>query len=274
MRELIESVSKELAADRYEAEMVIAGLLARPRHELHLTDEVGERERAFVLQRVEQLKRGVPIEYLTRRVQFRDHLLAMHPGVFIPRPETEQLVESFRQKVTRAPQTILEIGTGCGAIAIALAYLYPAARLVATDISERALGNARENIERHGLASRVDLVRCDRYRGLSGPFDLIVSNPPYIPRRRLSSLPRSVRDFEPRAALDGGEQGVEFVERLIEEGQAFLAPDGIMAFEIDDEATVLLRAFLDRNHVEPYEFRRDLSGRDRYLFIGVEDAQR
>lgn len=272
MRELIASVSEELTVGRHDAEMVVAGLLARPRHELYLGDGMSARERARVLRQVAQLKRGMPIEYITRRVQFRDHALAVHRGVFIPRPETEQLVEHIRQSVRRAPARILEIGTGCGPIAISLACLYPDARLAATDISARALANARENIARHGLTSRIDLVRCDKYGGITGTFDLIVANPPYIPRGRLASLPRSVRDFEPRAALDGGERGVEFVEQLIDQGRSYLAAGGIMAFEIDEDATCLLRTFLEADHFRPYAIRRDLSGRDRFLLIGTDHA--
>ncbi|MBE0432757.1 peptide chain release factor N(5)-glutamine methyltransferase [candidate division WOR-3 bacterium] len=273
MKELIESVSKELAADRHEAEMVIASLLGRPRHELHFLDAMSDREQVQILQRVRQLKQGIPIEYLTRKVQFRDHVLAINPGVFIPRLETEQLIEYVRKIPGREPQMILEIGTGCGALTIALAFLFPGARIVATDISEKAIENAQENIVDHALGSRVELVRCDMYGGISGVFDLIVSNPPYIPRDRLGILPPSVKDFEPLEALDGGEQGVEFIEELIEDGQMHLAKDGIMAFEIDDDGTDLLRTFLEDNNIGPYVFRRDLFGRYRYLFIGVDRAK-
>lgn len=273
MRELIESVSKELAMERHEAEMVIAGLLGRPRHELHLMAAMSDREQAQIMRRVSQLKQGIPIEYLTRNVQFRDHVLAINPGVFIPRVETEQLLEYVRESPGREPQTILEIGTGCGAIAVALASLFPGARIVATDVSEKAIENAQENVRNHGLRSRVDLVRCDMYAGISGVFDLIISNPPYIPHHRLGILPRSVKDFEPLEALDGGAQGVEFVETLIEDGQRHLAGDGIMALEIDDDATDLLRAFLGETNIRPYVFRRDLFGRYRYLLIGVDRAK-
>jgi release factor glutamine methyltransferase len=269
MRELIKEVSRKLSTDLGDAEYVIASLLGRKRFELYIQGEICDRTRTDVLSCVEKMQRGMPAEYLTGRVQFRDHVLRISPGVFIPRAETEYLVEIIYNKMHNAPNRILEIGTGSGAISIALASLYPKAYTVATDVSTPALDNARQNIKDYALESRIALVRCSMYDGISGGFDLIVSNPPYIPRPRLQKLSRSVREFEPMLALDGGEQGVEFSQRLILEGQKYLPGGGVMALEIDEEAVELLKDFLDNHGISPFSFVKDLFGVYRYLFIEV-----
>ena len=268
MRELVSTVSRDLGVDRNEAELITAALLGRPRFELYLAGALEERERRRVSSCVRKMKTGVPLEYLTGNVQFRDHELLINPGVFIPRSETEYLVERIERMMVRLPGTILEIGTGCGALSIALASLYPDADVVATDISVTAVRNARQNVERRGLGSRIKIVQCDIYDGINGRFDLIVSNPPYIPRARLEELPRSVRDFEPYRAIDGGESGVQLIERIINGSRAHLSAEGVMALEIDDEAVGPIKAIMKTNQIVSYSFHADQYGRWRYLFIG------
>ena len=269
MQELVKQVSRKLSIDVGDAEYVIASLLGRARFELYMPDEISDPVRTAVMSRVEQMEPGMPAEYLAGSVQFRDHTLRISPGVFIPRAETEYLVEVIKNSMPDVPRRVLEIGTGSGAISIALASVYPGALIVATDVSALSLDNARQNISDHALESRIDLVQCDMYDGLVGEFDLIVSNPPYIPRSRLQELPRSVREFEPMLALDGGEQGIEFSQKLILEGRRYLPGDGVMALEIDEEAVESLKDFLDKHGISPVCFVKDLFGVYRYLFIGV-----
>ncbi len=269
MQELVKELSWKLSIDVDDAEYVIASLLGRARFQLYMSDEISDLVRTDVLSRVGQMEPGMPVEYLTGSVQFRDHVLRISPGVFIPRAETEYLVEVIKNKIHKVPRRILEIGTGSGAISIALASVYPGALIIATDISAQALDNARQNISDHALESRISLVQCSMYDGIAGGFDLIVSNPPYIPRPRLQELPRSVRAFEPMLALDGGEQGIEFSQKLILEGRKYLPSDGVMALEIDEQAVEPLRDFLDKHGVSAVCFAKDLFGVYRYLFIGV-----
>lgn len=269
MQELVKEVSRKLSIDVDDAEYVIASLLGRARFQLYMSDEISDLVKADVLSRVEQMEPGMPVEYFAGSVQFRDHVLRISPGVFIPRAETEYLVEVIKNKMPKVPRRILEIGTGSGAISIALASVYPGALIIATDISIQALDNARQNISDHALESRISLVQCSMYDGIAGGFDLIVSNPPYIPRPRLQELPRSVREFEPMLALDGGEQGIEFSQKLILEGRKYLPGDGVMALEIDEQTVEPLRDFLDKHGVSAVCFAKDLFGVYRYLFIGV-----
>ncbi len=273
MRDLVSTVSEELKADRAEAERIIAALLDRPLFELYAMDRISEREHDTISTAVERMKRGVPIEYLTGRVQFRDHVLSIHPGVFIPRLETEYLVELIQKELQRAPGTILEIGTGCGALSVALALIYPDSRIVATDISRVAIENARQNIKNFRLASRIHIVQCDIYDGITGSFDLIVSNPPYVPRARLKILPNSVKNFEPITALDGGEEGVDLVQKLIEGCGSRLSNGGLMAIEIDEEAVKIIELMLRKQGFYSFRFHKDLFGRWRYLFIGGHDEK-
>ena len=217
-RELVRAASKELGIGRNEAELVVATLMNRPRFEIYLRDVIDENDRVILWSRIEQLKSGMPIEYVTKRVQFHDYTLNIQPGVFIPRIETEYFVELIPRVLPQSPDRILEIGTGCGAISIALAHLYADAKIIATDISELAIANAVQNVRAYDLESRINLLRCDVFEGIKGEFDLIVSNPPYVPSNRMKLLPKSVREFEPLEAIDGGLQGVQFVEKLIEEG--------------------------------------------------------
>ena len=269
MRELVTAVSRELAIARNEAELVIAALMNRPRFELYMSDKIDEEEKDMLWSKVTQLRQGKPIEYITQRVQFRNFTLKIDPGVFIPRLETEYFVELIPRMLSLSPRRILEIGTGCGAISIALAQLFPRAEIVATDISCDALKNSKENILNTDLTSQISVLQCDMFRGLRGEFDLIVSNPPYVPSRRMHELPRSVREFEPLSAIDGGKDGVDFIMRMILGARAYLAQNGVLALEIDEESVNTLEKFLLENSVGPFRFCRDLFNRNRYLFTGA-----
>ncbi|MDH4211594.1 MAG: peptide chain release factor N(5)-glutamine methyltransferase [candidate division WOR-3 bacterium] len=273
MRELIKTVSRELSTDSYDAGQIIAGILRRRPYELYLVDEVSACARNAVLSCLAKLKKGMPLEYITGTVQFRDHTLRIDAGVFIPRAETEYMVELIQKSMRRDPGRILEIGTGCGAISIALASLYPDAHIIATDVSSEAIDNARHNIRDCALEHRIGLIRCSTYFGIRGEFDLIVSNPPYIPRPRIDHLPESVREFEPMLALDGGHRGTEFTQRLIFEGRDHMQGDGVMVFEIDEEAVDTLAGFLDYHKIGSFRFVKDLCGRYRYLFIGAPNEK-
>ena len=267
MRELVRAVSKELKVDRNEAELVIAALMDRPRFELYMKSTLEEDEKTILWSRVMQLKNGMPIEYITKRVQFQDSTLRILPGVFIPRVETEYFVEMIQKIVPQRPERILEIGTGCGAISIALAHLYPEAKILATDISGRAIENACHNVRELRLESRVSLLQGNLYESIRGEFDLIVSNPPYVPHARMGQLPRSVREFEPLTAIDGGERGVQFIEKLIAQGMDHLREKGLMAVEIDEESVRLLKRFLISQNMASFFFRKDSYNKYRFLFI-------
>jgi len=177
-----------------------------------------------------------PLAYILGKKGFWSIGFKVFPGVLIPRPETEFIVEKIVKLSTLDEEIILDIGTGCGNIAISLAKELPKARIVATDISIKALKAARLNASLQ-KASNLTFVRSDLFSSLKklrlkGKCDFIASNPPYISCLEWEGLPQEIKDFEPKQALVAGETGLEVIERLISEAQAYLKPGGYLIFEI------------------------------------------
>lgn len=226
--------------------------------------------------------RGEPLQYVTGEVGFRHIVLRCAPGVLIPRPETEILVDEVlaylgglvaRQDVPvgpPAPLHVLEVGTGTGCISLSLASECPAARVVATDISPAAIELATRNRAALGLEGQVELVQTDLAAGVAGAdaqaFDVLVSNPPYIPTAQMALLPREVGGYEPGLALDGGPDGLDVFRRLAELGARALRPGGLLACELHED-TLVAASEQDaiRTHYVDARIVRDLTGRDRIL---------
>jgi len=268
MKEIIKRLSKEFELSIEETELLASRLLKRPRFEIYFRQDYDPMIDKSLRWKFALIKNGVPIEYITKQVQFLKYNLALYPGVFIPRLETEYFVEQICKLIEIKPQRICEIGTGCGAISIALAEFFNETEIIATDICELSLHNAQENILKYNLEERIKLIRTDLFIPFKiGIFDLIVCNPPYIPRQRINTLPKSVRDFEPRKALDGGEGGTEFIKKLIDQGRLYLRNSINIALEIDEDEMEELNSYL-KERCKDYFFLRDLFGRIRYLFIG------
>jgi release factor glutamine methyltransferase len=192
-----------------------------------------------------------PIQYITGEQEFYGLALRVTAAVLIPRPETEHLVEAVLSELDHsAPLRILDVGTGSGAIAIALAHHLPHARVTALDISPSALELAAANATRHHLTARIDFLESDLLAGLASTafdvpqWDAIVSNPPYVPSTDRDSLQPQVRDFEPSTALFAGPTGLDIYRRLIPQAHAALKPEALIALEIgqgqrDDLASLL-----------------------------------
>ena len=208
-----------------------------------------------------------PLPYLTGQVEFYGLEFAVTPDVLIPRPDTETLVELA---LARRPASIVEVGVGSGCIAEALAVHLPQAIVCGIEISPAALAVARGNVTQHGVAERVRLVRGDVLDPHPGPADLIVSNPPYISTDDCASLPESVRDYEPRLALDGGASGLEIVHQLLMQAPAVLKPGGGLLIEIGADqgaaARRLARVFFPQAEICVHP---DLAGRERVLEVRV-----
>lgn len=208
---------------------------------------------------------GHPLPYLTGRVEFYGLDLLVTPDVLIPRPETETLVD---RALAYRPRVVVDVGTGSGCIAVALAVHLPQATIYATDLSARALQVAAANARRHEVAHRVHFIQCDLIAPLLGPVDLIVSNPPYVAGTEWADLPQSIREHEPRLALDGGPDGLAVVRRLLETVPRVLRPGGALLIEIgaaQGQAVLsLARALLPSATSAVYP---DLAGRDRVLEV-------
>jgi len=223
----------KITAPRLTAEVLLAHAIGCDRAWLfaHSDEELREVWWIHYGRYLHQRMQGIPTQYITGRQEFYGREFRVTPDVLIPRPETEHVIEAALQLVTnhrlKPVPRVLDIGTGSGAIAVTLA-LETGARVLATDISSAALSVARENARR--LGAKVEFVNCDLAGALAGGFDLVASNPPYVPETE--SLPREVREQEPAVALYGGADGYEIYRRLIPEAARLLRPGGWLVMEL------------------------------------------
>ncbi len=204
---------------------------------------------------------GVPLAYLTGRKEFWSLWFRVGPGVLVPRPETELLVDKAVGFAAGKKMSILDLGTGSGNVAVALSRELPRALITASDISVRALRIAAANAASNGCPG-IRFVRSDLFSAFGRPrprFDVIVSNPPYIGRQEWSGLPSEVRDREPRRALIGGVRGTEFTERLVREARRFLKPGGRLLLEFGAGQDGAVRAMFGAGW-EAVEVFPDLAG--------------
>jgi release factor glutamine methyltransferase len=266
-----------------------AWIYAHPEYEL----DAATREKYFLL--AARRAGGVPTQHLTGHQEFWGLDFEVTPDVLIPRPETEHVIEVALERLVaqasacgswlgqdRARPTehqqaeacatfrIADVGTGSGCIAVPLAHEFPAARIVATDLSPSALAVARRNAQRHEVASHIEFVECNLLdaflRGSPaaghGPrsFDLIVSNPPYIGRREAATLPREVRDHEPEIALFAGETGTELYAPLIAQAAELLNPGGFLVLELGHDSAEYVTSALDAPEWTNVRITNDLAG--------------
>jgi len=222
---------------RLDAEVLLAHVRGCQRILLYTAFDtpVSDAERARFRELVKRRGEGEPVAYLVGNREFFSLPFAVSPAVLVPRPETEGLVVRVIDLCKPLPAArIIDVGTGSGAIAVTLAKHLPRARLAATDISPTALALARENAARHGVAERIEFLECDLLSApqAAGPWDVIVSNPPYVRDDEFDGLPRDVRLHEPRGALVAGPTGVEVVARLAADAVDALAAGGWLVVEI------------------------------------------
>lgn len=264
---LLRSTGKQVS--RADAEFLLAHLLDVRRHELYLGAQVPPQTVRRFRRMVTVAACGTPVQYLVHSAPFLDLDLHVDRRVLIPRPETEELITRALSRLTASPlPRFLDFGTGSGCIAIALARLVPAARIIAVDASAAALAVARSNARRYRVAGHIRFVHArsladPQLRRVGGGLDLLIANPPYIPSTRIGRLPVSVRDHEPKLALDGGPKGISIVAMLLEQGPRMVRPGGLLALEIDWSQGRAVRRLAPEAVVE-----RDLSGRTRYAFLG------
>jgi release factor glutamine methyltransferase len=227
---------KKIESPRLEAQLLLAHALECRKTELYTRwDEVVDEDRRgrfrdLIKRRLE----GCPVQYLLGYREFFLLKFEVTPAVLIPRPETELLVtEALNHlKPLSAPQ-VMDVGTGSGCIAIAIAHSHQTAKVTASDVSGEALEVAQRNAARHGVGEKIRFVQGDLLKPLNGEkFDLIVSNPPYVSQPEYEELAPHVRNFEPRLALDGGADGFSIYDRLIPESAHHLAAGGLLLLEI------------------------------------------
>jgi release factor glutamine methyltransferase len=257
---------------RLDAELLAARAFRHTRVELymHFDQPLGERELAEYRGLVERRLGGEPVAYILGRKEFWSLDLEVGPAVLVPRPDTEALVEQALELLGTIPSAgkplrLADVGTGSGAVALALKHERRQDEVVAVDVSSEALAVARANAERLGL--EITFAQGDLGEPLIGlaPFDLIVSNPPYIPSDDIDGLAAEVRR-EPRLALDGGADGLALVRRLATAAVPLLAPGAALAMEIGAGQSPAAMEILRGNGYAAVGSRRDLAGIERVIF--------
>ncbi len=263
--------ARESDSPRLDAEVLLAHVRGCPRIALY-TDfgtTVSELERGRFRELVKRRGEGEPVAYLVGSREFFSLPFKVTKDVLVPRPETEGIVVRAIDlcRAAAAPR-IIDVGTGSGAIAVTLAKHLPKASFVATDISPAALTVARANAEHHGVADRIEFVECDLMSDprAAGPWDAIVSNPPYVREDEFEALPRDVRLHEPRTALVSGPTGVEVVERLTAVAETALARGGWLLVEIGPAVAEAAEALItQRSGLRPEPTLRDMAGLPRIV---------
>lgn len=271
---------------RLDAELLLAHVLKMDRVALYVNFD-----RPLVPPEVDAFRealrrrgRGEPMAYIVGEKPFLNTSLYVTPAVLIPRPETELLVEAVAARLKEMPGERLfaaDVGTGSGAIAIGIALAEPRVHVAAVDVSPEAVEVAKRNVARHGLDGRVRVLVGDllaplldgSYAVADGGLDVVVSNPPYIPTGELSGLPRDVRDFEPRIALDGGTDGLVAYRRLVPMAEKALRPGGLLALEIGSDQGEPLRRMLTGGGWSDVRVEQDYAGQDRFVLAVKGEAK-
>ena len=263
--------SRGIENPRLQAELLLAAAVGMKRLDLYLQfektvveDEVA-RFRGYVRERLA----GVPVQYITGTASFRLLELEVSESVLIPRPETEVLVDcALEFLAARENPTVLDLGCGSGAIAVSIAHEEPSARVTAIDIDRDSLTATRRNATACGVGGRLRIARSDLLSAFApgGHFQAVVCNPPYIPSAEIEQLDEEVRGFEPRRALDGGHDGLDFYRRLAVSAGSVLAPDGVLLLEVGDGQASEVSGILEESgDFTTVGVRPDLAGTPRVV---------
>lgn len=266
--------SHEIDQPRTDAEVLLAHALHLKRIELYtnydkpLRDQELKAFKSLIQRRILR----EPVAYIIGKKEFWSLDLTVTPDVLIPRPETECLVEAALDFIPKGTdRNILDLGTGSGAIILALAHERPGHRFYAVDRSEAALTVARKNAQRHGLEKAITFLRGNWFEGvqnLKKQFDIIVSNPPYIPTRQIEELSPEVARYEPRYALDGGSDGLDAVRFIIRTAPDYMVPTGKVFLEIGyDQRSAVAALTKDLGCYKDFECRKDYGNNDRVVQI-------
>ncbi|MBL9134964.1 MAG: peptide chain release factor N(5)-glutamine methyltransferase [Verrucomicrobiales bacterium] len=261
---------------RLQVELILAQVLQLPRLRLYLEfeRELDDTQLAAAREAIRKRGQRVPLQHILGTTSFCGLEVAVGPEALIPRPETELLAEwawTWLGRLVRpegTPAEVLDWGTGTGCLALAISQNAPFARVTAIDVSPQALALARRNANQLGFApDRVAFVESDGCAALTAnqTFDLVVSNPPYIPTDEIPRLDPEVRDHDPMQALDGGGDGLTFYRRLVDELRPRLRPGGRFAMEFGDGQAPAIVALLDSQGWQVEQVHRDFQGRDRFL---------
>ncbi|MBI3008365.1 MAG: peptide chain release factor N(5)-glutamine methyltransferase [Candidatus Omnitrophica bacterium] len=265
--------SAGIPSARHEVEDMLSHVLKISRLALYIGDIIPDTAERFEFENiVKKRAKRAPLQYLLGNTNFMGFDFKVKPGVFIPRPETEMLVEEALKILefnTKTRWTILDLCSGSGNISISLTKSVSNCRMLAVDISMDAIEIARENAKSHGVGERIEFYHGDMFsavgEGCLNRIDMIVSNPPYIPANLLNDLSPEVR-VEPRVAIDGGDRGLTLYRRIISEGSPYLHKGGWLLMEMGDGQAEEIRSMLQESRVfNVHEIIRDYNGMMRVI---------
>lgn len=259
---------------RQEAEALLGGLLSLRRSELYLESiELQPAQWDDFLRKVDTRASGRPLQYIQGNCSFMGQEFIVRPDVFVPRPETELLVEKAIELLRIAggdlanPLVGLDLGTGSGVIAVSLAKFLPTCAVIGIDVSYKAICLAQENAARSDVVSRTQFVCADWVDCILGPVDFIVSNPPYLPESDAGRLPREVT-YDPRQSLFSGTDGTDALFQILKAGERLLKPGGIMACECSEsQAGYLVDQIRQSRAIFSCDIYRDMAGRPRGFWL-------
>lgn len=255
---------------RLNAELLVGHALGLKRMALYLQFErvLSEAELEAIRPLVRRRGQREPLQYIVGEVEFCGLRLKVDRRALIPRPETEYLVELTLARLTRPPASILDLGTGCGALALAFAKQYPDSNVTGVDEQAPALALAAENAVFNGVTGRLNWLVSDWFGSLppGARYDLIVANPPYLTEDETSAAAPEVRLFEPMVALASSDSGMADLKMILSQSERHLHPDGLIAFETGIAQHAELLALAAQAGLVACESRPDLTGRDRYVF--------
>lgn len=265
LRHSVNKIYRSIDAPVGEGDRLICKVLDCDLSDLHAYPErkISEKQISELMEYLKSRKEGVPFAYLFQEEEFYGRKFYVDRRVLIPRSETELSVEEILKRAGGRGISLLDIGTGSGAVAVTVSLESSESEVHGVDISKEALLVANKNNER--LGGKAVLYQSDLYENVSGSFDIIYSNPPYIERKTLRDLSPSVTEFEPLLALDGGEDGLDFYRRIIKEGVFHLKPDGCYIFEIGYNQRTAVSNLLRDSGFGEIHCKRDYQGYDRVL---------
>ena len=261
--------NENIESPKIKARMLLEYTLKKSREYLIIYDnkEITSQNRDLYIKNIKRLIQGEPLQYITGVQEFMKLKFLVNKNVLIPRQDTEILVEEVINiaKNIEKPE-ILDLCTGSGAIAISIAKYIPEARLTAVDISNEALEVAKKNARFNGESSRIEFIQSDMFRKLKEKkFDIIVSNPPYIPSLDIKKLPKDVQK-EPIIALDGGKSGTKFYEEIAKEGYKYLKQGGYICLEIGYDQRRSVKEIIDKEKIYKDTYcKKDLCENDRVI---------
>lgn len=274
-RGMIELKSNNINTPKLKARLLMQYILNKPRQYLLVYDDqiLTLRQEVNYFKAIKKLIKGVPLQHITHQQEFMKMNFYVDENVLIPRPDTEILVEEVIEiaKKTNAKK-ILDLCTGSGAIAISLAKYIENSNITAVDISEKALNVAEKNAKTNLVQNQITFVKSDLFQSLpQEKYDIIVSNPPYIKKDVIKTLDKDVRK-EPRIALDGGSDGLDFYKKIIKQGYEFLKYKGYLCLEIgyDQKIDVIELIENEEKYIDTYS-KKDLYGNDRIVVTKVGD---